>query len=84
MMMIAITQAKIGRSMKTRDMGLATRVAGQCPPAPGGGALRICGVLAGTGLIVGAVAQVGSALGDDFSPAASPWVTTQWRRRCGR
>ncbi len=42
MMMMAITQAKIGRSMKIRE-----NMAGQ-PPAPEGASI-CCGVSAGTG-----------------------------------
>ena len=66
MMMIAITQAKIGRSMKIRDIG-ASRLAGlgRRLLQPCRRSIR-CGALAGTGLIGCAGLQVADALGDDL------------------
>ncbi len=48
--MIASTQAKIGRSMKIRDMQDYPRRPAPACPAPGPGGEIFCGALAGTGL----------------------------------
>ena len=64
--MIARTQAKIGRSMKIRDMSLSRRRLRLAPAfiAPGGGAWTFCGALAGTGLICAPSFRLAVPLGD--------------------
>src|SRR5690348_11660702 len=78
MMMIARTQAKIGRSMKIRDIGYPPRrFAFIRFSAPGGGAWTFCGALAGTALIGAPSRKFAVPWVITFSPGARPWVTTQ-------
>jgi hypothetical protein len=76
MMMIAITQAKIGRSMKTRHALARRRWA--LPPA-GAGSLR-----AAPGRLDRRAVLRLRGLGDDLFAGARPWVTTQYCPASGR
>ena len=71
MMMIAITHAKIGRSMKTRDMRLYDRRAEFWAFAPAGGTFSRCGALAGTGFTVCPSRRLAVPCVMTFSPGAA-------------
>src|SRR3954447_8806590 len=74
MMMIASTQAKIGRSMKIRDMGLAARRSARTP-RPGRRRLGGSDPLRGRGRDRpdgGSGLEVAGALGDHLVAAAQP------------
>src|SRR3954452_18835259 len=76
MMMIAITQAKIGRSMNIFDIQPA-RGLGVAVFAPGGGAWIRCGAFCGTGLTGEPGMRFAMPWVITLSPFASPDVTIQ-------